>query len=459
MYRTEYDTLGPVKVQADRYWGPQTQRACDNFRVGSEMMPPEIIHAYAVLKKAAACENHAQGKLKGDIFGPIVQACEEVTSGRLDDHFPLKVWQSGSGTQTNMNLNEVIANRAHVIMGGKLTDKSKKVHPNDHVNMSQSTNYTFPAAMHIATYSLISGKTIPALEKLRDSLDSKAREFSEIVKTGRTHMMDATPLTVGQEFSAFVTLTGKAADRLRESLDGLAELAMGGTAVGTGLNAPEGFDKAVAERIAGITGLPFRAAPNKFEAISAHDAVVNTSGELKSASVTLMKLANDIRLLASGPRSGIGELILPSNEPGSSIMPGKVNPTQAEMISMVAAQVTGNDTAVTLGGMGGSLQLNVYKPLLALNILQSAKLIADASYSFAEKCVDGIRVNTGQVKRHLENSLMLVTALNPHIGYDKAAKIAKHAWQNKLTLREAAMELGIIKGKDFDNWVDPEKMV
>ncbi len=459
MYRTEYDTLGPVEVVADRYWGPQTQRAYSNFRIGKEMIPAEIIHAYAILKKAAALENNAGGRLADDLLKPLVQACEEVASGMLDDHFPLKVWQSGSGTQTNMNVNEVIANRAHVIMGGKLTDRPKKIHPNDHVNMSQSTNDTFPAAMHIAVYRIISEKTIPALESLRISLEKKSREFSGVVKAGRTHMMDATPLTAGQEFSAFVAQIGNAADNLKNSLNRIAELAMGGTAVGTGLNAPEGFDTAVAKRISELTGLPFKTAFNKFEAIAAHDAIVQTSGALKMVSVSLMKLANDIRLLASGPRSGIGELILPANEPGSSIMPGKVNPTQAEMLSMVAAQVTGNDSTITTGGMGGSLQLNVYKPLLAYNVIQSANLIADASISFAEKCVSGIRINKEQVKKQLENSLMLVTALNPHIGYDNAARIAQHAWQKGLTLREASLELKIVSEDDFDKWVDPEKMV
>ncbi len=459
MFRTEYDTLGPVQVPATKYWGAQTQRAIENFRIGDERMPREIILAFAILKKAAAMVNHQMGVLPEHLMRPIVQACDEIARGRLNDQFPLVVWQTGSGTQTNMNLNEVIANRAHEIMGGKLEDREKLIHPNDHVNKSQSSNDTFPAAMHIAAYTLLTRNTIPALKNLRKALNKKSKEFSELVKIGRTHLMDATPLTLGQEFSGFVSQLDHGTESLEQSLGHLRELALGGTAVGTGINAPGGFDLAAAKKIAGLTGMPFITAPNKFEALAAHDAVVKTSGALKSMAVSLMKIANDIRLLASGPRCGIGEISLPANEPGSSIMPGKVNPTQAEALTMVAAQVIGNDAAITVGGMSGHFQLNVFKPVMIYNLLQSARLMADACDAFAGKCVHGIVPNAAQVSKHLENSLMLVTALNPHIGYDNAAKIAHLAHAEGITLKAAALTLGLVTEEDFDRWVDPSKMV
>ena len=459
MYRKEYDTLGRVEVPADRYWGAQTQRAIGNFKIGSEQMPVEIIRAFAVLKKAAAIVNQRRGLLPDDIGDAIIRVCDEIAAGQLDDHFPLVVWQTGSGTQTNMNVNEVVANRAHVIMGGRLDDQKKKVHPNDHVNKSQSSNDTFPTAMHMAAYSVLSDDTLPALGCLRNALAEKAEEFSKRVKIGRTHLMDATPLTLGQEFSGFVSQLDHGMDSLQYSFNHLLELALGGTAVGTGINTPEGFAHDVAAKIAELTGMPFITAPNKFEALAAHDAVVKSSGALKALAVSLMKIANDIRLLASGPRCGIGEITLPANEPGSSIMPGKVNPTQPEAITMVAAQVIGNDVAVTTGGMNGHFQLNVFKPVMIYNLLQSARLMADAARSFAGKCVSGIEMNAQRIEAHLNNSLMLVTALNPHIGYDNAAKIARKAHEEGLTLREAAVRSGIISETDFDAWVDPGRMV
>jgi len=459
MYRKEYDTLGRVEVPADRYWGAQTQRAIGNFKIGSEQMPVEIIRAFAVLKKAAAIVNQRRGLLPDDIGDAIIRVCDEIAAGQLDDHFPLVVWQTGSGTQTNMNVNEVVANRAHVIMGGRLDDQKKKVHPNDHVNKSQSSNDTFPTAMHMAAYSVLSDDTLPALGCLRNALAEKAEEFGKRVKIGRTHLMDATPLTLGQEFSGFVSQLDHGMDSLQYSFNHLLELALGGTAVGTGINTPEGFAHDVAAKIAELTGMPFITAPNKFEALAAHDAVVKSSGALKALAVSLMKIANDIRLLASGPRCGIGEITLPANEPGSSIMPGKVNPTQPEAITMVAAQVIGNDVAVTTGGMNGHFQLNVFKPVMIYNLLQSARLMADAARSFAGKCVSGIEMNAQRIEAHLNNSLMLVTALNPHIGYDNAAKIARKAHEEGLTLREAAVRSGIISETDFDAWVDPGRMV
>lgn len=459
MYRTEYDTMGPVEVPGDKYWGAQTQRSIQNFKIGGELMPVELIRAFAVLKKAAAMINHEMGVLPKELLGPITQACDEILDGQLDGNFPLVVWQTGSGTQTNMNLNEVIANRAHEIMGGKLGEREKKVHPNDHVNKSQSSNDTFPAAMHIAAYTLIVERTIPALKKLQHALDQKSEAFNDMVKIGRTHLMDATPLTLGQEFSGFASQIEHGIKALKNTLEHLSELALGGTAVGTGINAPKGFDKKVAEKIAQLTAHPFVTAPNKFEALAAHDAIVETSGALKTIAVSLMKIANDIRLLASGPRCGIGEITLPANEPGSSIMPGKVNPTQSEAITMVAAQVIGNDAAITIGGMNGHFQLNVFKPVMIYNLLQSARLIADACHSFTNNCVVGIEANKDQIQHHLNNSLMLVTALNPHIGYDNAAKIAKKAFEEKLTLKEAAVQLGLLTPMDFDRWVDPGKMV
>ncbi len=459
MYRVEKDSLGAVNVPANRYWGAQTQRSLDNFRIGDEKMPMEIIGAFAILKKAAAIVNSSFGVLPEKLMQPVVQACDEILAGDLDDHFPLVVWQTGSGTQTNMNFNEVIANRAHEIMGGKLDDAEKAVHPNDHVNKSQSSNDTFPAAMHIAAYTLIEDRTLPALEMLKKALQQKSDAFNGTVKIGRTHLMDATPLTLGQEFSAYVAQLDYGMRDLRHSLGHLRELALGGTAVGTGINTPKGFDTAVAEMIATLTGKAFVTAPNKFEALSAHDAVVAGSGALKTLAVSLMKIANDIRLLASGPRCGIGEISLPANEPGSSIMPGKVNPTQPEALTMVAAQIIGNDAAITAGGMNGHFQLNVFKPVMIYNLLQSARLMADACISFTEKCVVGIAANGERIKSHLENSLMLVTALNPHIGYDKSAEIAKIAHKEGLTLKEAALRSGLVSEEDFNNWVDPSKMV
>jgi fumarate hydratase, class II len=457
--RIENDSLGPVEVPSDKYWGAQTQRSVHNFKIGREKMPSEVIEAFAVLKKACALTNENMGKLDPKLAGPIVQACDEILEHRLDDNFPLVVWQTGSGTQSNMNLNEVIANRAHVLLGGKLEDAQKKVHPNDHVNKSQSSNDTFPAAMHIAAYKIVFESTLPALRNLKESLEKKSKEFSHMVKIGRTHLMDATPLTLGQEFSGYVSQIDHGIQALTFSLKHLSELAIGGTAVGTGINAPKGFDVAVAREIASITGLPFVTAPNKFEALSAHDAIVASSGALKQIAVSLMKIANDIRLLGSGPRCGFGELALPANEPGSSIMPGKVNPTQSEAITMVAAQVIGNDTAITVGGMNGHFQLNVFKPVMIYNFLQSARLLADACDSFRVNCVDGIEAREENIKAHLRNSLMLVTALNPHIGYDNAAKIAKKAHQENLTLKQSALESGLLTEKEFDEWVDPGKMI
>ncbi len=459
MFRTAYDTLGPVEVPADKYWGPQTQRAIENFRIGDEKMPREIIDAFAVLKKAAAMINHDMGVLQLELMQAIVQACDEIRAGQLDDHFPLVVWQTGSGTQTNMNFNEVIANRAHEILGGQLDDEQKMVHPNDHVNKSQSSNDTFPTAMHMAAYTMIAERTLPGIRQLHRSLEEKTTRFKDVVKIGRTHLMDATPLTLGQEFSGFSAQLEHGMVALEQSLEHLRELALGGTAVGTGLNAPEGFDRAVAARIAEITGKPFVTAPNKFEALAAHDGVVKASGALKSLAVSLMKIGNDIRMLASGPRCGIGEIILPANEPGSSIMPGKVNPTQAEALTMVAAQVMGNDTTITVGGMNGHFQLNVFKPVMIYNLLQSARLMADATVGFADKCVKGITPNYERIGDHLRNSLMLVTSLSPHIGYDKAAAIAKKAHEEGTTLKEAAVKMKLVSEEDFDRWVDPGTMI
>ncbi|MBW6479135.1 MAG: class II fumarate hydratase [Bacteroidales bacterium] len=457
--RKEKDSLGIVEVPADKYWGAQTQRSLQNFRIGKEKMPEEIIHAFAVLKKAAAIINERMGVLKTEISKSIIQACDEVLAGKLDGNFPLVVWQTGSGTQSNMNLNEVIANRAHEILGGKLDDEVKKVHPNDHVNKSQSSNDTFPTAMHISAYKLIVEETIPSLRRLKESLNQKAVEYNDIVKIGRTHLMDATPLTLGQEFSGYVSQLEHGIKALESTLDHLSELALGGTAVGTGINAPKGFDREVAEVIAKLTGHPFVTAPNKFEALSAHDAIVETSGALKMVAISLMKIANDIRFLGSGPRCGLGELNLPANEPGSSIMPGKVNPTQSEALTMVAAQVIGNDAAIAVGGMNGHFQLNVFKPVMIYNLLQSARLLADGADSFRFNCVEGIEPNLSRIEMHLKNSLMLVTALNPHIGYDNAAIIAKKAHQENKTLKEAAIESGLLSDTEFDQWVDPSKMI
>ncbi len=457
--RKEKDSLGIVEVPADKYWGAQTQRSLQNFRIGKEKMPEEIIHAFAILKKAAAIINERMGVLKPEVSKPVIQACDEILAGKLDGNFPLVVWQTGSGTQSNMNLNEVIANRAHEILGGKLDDEVKKVHPNDHVNKSQSSNDTFPTAMHISAYKLIVEETIPSLGRLKESLNQKAVEYKNIVKIGRTHLMDATPITLGQEFSGYVSQLEHGIRALESTLNHLSELALGGTAVGTGINAPKGFDREVAEVIAKLTGHPLVTAPNKFEALSAHDAIVETSGALKMVAISLMKIANDIRFLGSGPRCGLGELNLPANEPGSSIMPGKVNPTQSEALTMVAAQIIGNDAAIAVGGMNGHFQLNVFKPVMIYNLLQSARLLADGAESFRVNCVEGIEPNLTQIDKHLKNSLMLVTALNPHIGYDNAATIAKKAHLENKTLKEAAIESGLLSETEFDQWVDPSKMI
>jgi len=451
--------MGEVQVPADKYWGAQTERSRNNFKIGpSGSMPKEIIHAFAHLKKAAAQANCDLGVLPADKRDLIAKVCDEILTGALDDQFPLVIWQTGSGTQSNMNCNEVIANRGHVINGGKLEDEKKVLNPNDDVNKSQSSNDTFPTAMHIAAYALTVEVTLPGIKKLRNTLHLKALTFKDVVKTGRTHFMDATPLTLGQEFSGYVQQLDNGMRALNNALVMVSELALGGTAVGTGLNAPKGYDVLVAKKIAESTGHPFITAPNKFEALAAHDAMVELSGALKRVAVSLMKIANDIRMLSSGPRSGIGEIIIPDNEPGSSIMPGKVNPTQPEAITMVAAQVMGNDVAVTIGGSNGHFELNVFKPLIAANVLQSARLIGDACVSFNDNCAAGIEPNRPVLQKHLENSLMLVTALNPHIGYYKSAEIAKKAHKEGSTLKEAALSLGYVTSTEFDEWVDPRKM-
>ncbi len=459
-YRTEHDTMGEVKVPADKYWGAQTERSRNNFKIGPEAsMPKEIIHAFGYLKKAAAmanCELGVLSKEKSDLIGKV---CDEILAHKLDDQFPLVIWQTGSGTQSNMNANEVIAYRAHVLTGGKLTDENKVLHPNDDVNKSQSSNDTYPTAMHIAAYKQVVEITIPGMEKLRDTLKKKSEEYKGIVKTGRTHFMDATPLTLGQEFSGYAQQITNSLRALRNALEAVKELALGGTAVGTGLNTPKGYDVLVAKKIAELTGFPFITAPNKFEALAAHDAMVELSGALKRSAVALFKIANDIRMLSSGPRSGIGEIVIPDNEPGSSIMPGKVNPTQPEAMTMVCAQVIGNDVAASIGGLNGHFELNVFKPVIAANVLQSARLIGDACVSFNDKCAIGIEPNKEVIKKHMENSLMLVTSLNTHIGYEKAAKIAKKAHKENKTLREAALELGYVTNEQFDQWVRPEDMV
>lgn len=459
-YRIEKDTMGEVKVPADKYWGAQTERSRNNFKIGPEAsMPKEIIHAFAWLKKAAAQANHELGVLPAEKCTLIETVCDEILEHKLDDQFPLVIWQTGSGTQSNMNINEVIAYRAHVRAGGKLTDEKKVLHPNDDVNKSQSSNDTFPTAMHIAAYKQVVEITIPGMMLLRNTLAEKSKAYSSIVKTGRTHFMDATPLTLGQEFSGYVQQIDNSIRALKNALEAVRELALGGTAVGTGLNAPKGYDVLVADKIAKLTGYPFITAPNKFEALAAHDAMVELSGALKRAAVALMKIANDIRMLSSGPRSGIGEIIIPDNEPGSSIMPGKVNPTQPEALTMVCAQVMGNDVAVGIGGATGHFELNVFKPVIAANVLQSARLIGDACVSFNDKCAAGIEPNLAIIRQHMENSLMLVTSLNTHIGYENAAKIAKKAHKENKTLREAAIELGLVTAEQFDQWVRPEKMV
>lgn len=458
-FRIEKDTMGEVKVPADKYWGAQTQRSKDNFKIGDGTMPIEIIRAFGVLKKAAALANMELGILAEEKASLIMQVCDEIIEGKLDDHFPLVIWQTGSGTQSNMNVNEVVANRAHVILGGKLGEGKCFIHPNDDVNKSQSSNDTFPTAMHIAAYKMVSEVTVPGIKKLSRALHKKSNEFKNIIKTGRTHLMDATPLTLGQEFSAYVAQLNQTLKSLKCPLDHLAELALGGTAVGTGLNTPKGYDVVVAKKIAEITGLPFITARNKFEALSAHDAIVGVSCTLKKMAIALMKIANDTRALASGPRTGIGEIILPANEPGSSIMPGKVNPTQNEALSMVCAQVIGNDISISIGGMQGHYQLNVFKPVMISNLLESARLMGDACVSFTDNCVIGIEPHLENIKRNLEESLMLVTALNTHIGYENSAKIAKKAHAEGVTLKEAALELGLVTEEQFDEWVDPSKMI
>ena len=458
-YRIEHDTMGEVKVPADKYWGAQTQRSVNNFKIGDQKMPREIIMAFAYLKKAAALTNLDLGVLSREKADLICRVCDEILEGKLDDQFPLVVWQTGSGTQTNMNLNEVIANRAHVLLGNKLGEGKTFLHPNDDVNKSQSSNDTFPTAMHIAAYKMLTEKTIPGVELLRNTLHAKSKAFMDIVKIGRTHFMDATPLTLGQEFSGYVSQIDHGLRALRNTLPHMSELALGGTAVGTGINAPKGYAEKVAARIAELTGLPFVTAENKFESLAAHDALVETSGALKQLAVSLMKIGNDLRVLASGPRSGIGEILIPENEPGSSIMPGKVNPTQIEALTMVCAQVIGNDAAITVGGMLGHFELNVFKPLMITNLLHSARLLGDACVSFSTNCAAGIEPNYPVIQKHLENSLMLVTALNPHIGYENAAKIAKKAHKEGKTLRQAAIELGLVTDEQFTMWVDPKKMI
>lgn len=458
-FRIEKDTMGEMQVPAEKYWGAQTERSRNNFKIGEEgSMPSEIIEAFAYLKKAAAYVNCDLGVLPLEKRDLIAQVCDEILSGKLSDQFPLVIWQTGSGTQSNMNINEVISNRAHVLNGGTLGEKSS-IHPNDDVNKSQSSNDTFPTAMHIAAYKKLVEKTFPAVERLRDSLAKKSEDFKDIIKVGRTHLMDATPLTLGQEFSGYAAQLDYGLKALSNTLEHLRELALGGTAVGTGLNAPKNYDTKVAKYISEFTGLPFITAPNKFEALAAHDAIVESHGALKQIAVSLFKIAQDIRMMASGPRSGIGEIFIPENEPGSSIMPGKVNPTQPEAVTMVCAQILGNDTTISFAGTQGHFELNVFKPVMAYNFLQSAQLLADACISFDEHCVSGILPNELKIKSLLENSLMLVTALNPHIGYENAAKIAKSAYNNGTSLREEAINSGMLTGEEFDSWVNPKDMI
>ena len=460
-FRIEKDTMGEVKVPANVYWGAQTQRSIENFKIAQDInkMPKEIIRAFAYLKHGAALANRDAGVLDEEKTRLIAEVCGEILEGKLDDQFPLVVWQTGSGTQSNINCNEVIAYRAHVIKGGELTDKTKFVHPNDDVNKSQSSNDTFPTAMHIAAYKMLVEVTIPGIEKLRDTLEKKSEEFMKVVKIGRTHFMDATPLTLGQEFSGYVSQLNHGLKAVKNTLAHLSELALGGTAVGTGINTPDGYAGNVAQKIAELTGLPFVTAENKFEALAAHDAIVEAHGALKTVAVSLMKIANDIRMLSSGPRAGIGEIYIPDNEPGSSIMPGKVNPTQCEAMTMVAAQVLGNDVAINIGGATGHFELNVFKPMMIYNFLHSARLIGESCVSFNDKCAVGIEPLTENITRHVNNSLMLVTALNTKIGYYKAAEIAQTAHRNGSTLKETAVALGYLTPEEFDEWVKPENMV
>ena len=460
-YRIEKDTMGEVKVPADAFYGAQTQRSIDNFKIAQDInkMPKEIIRAFAYLKKAAALTNFEAGVLPKEKLDLISNVCDEILEGKLDEYFPLVVWQTGSGTQSNMNINEVVAYRAHVLNGGKLTDKEKALHPNDDVNKSQSSNDTFPTAMHIAAYKMLVQTTIPGIEKLRNTLAEKSKQFMNVVKIGRTHFMDATPLTLGQEFSGYVSQLDHGLKAIKNTLTHLSELALGGTAVGTGINTPPNYSENVAKHIAQLTGLPFITAENKFESLAAHDAIVEAHGALKTVAVSLMKIANDIRMLSSGPRSGIGEIFIPDNEPGSSIMPGKVNPTQCEALTMIAAQVLGNDVAINVGGSMGHFELNVSKPMMIYNFLHSARLIGDGCVSFNDKCAVGIKPIEENIKKHVDNSLMLVTALNTKIGYYKAAEIAQKAHKEGTTLKEMAVKLGYTTPEQFDEWVIPANMV
>jgi fumarate hydratase, class II len=460
-YRIEKDTMGEVKVPADAMYGAQTQRSIENFKIAQDInrMPKEIIRAFAYLKKAAAITNFEAGVLPKEKSDLIGQVCDEILEGKLDAYFPLVVWQTGSGTQSNMNVNEVVAYRGHVIKGGALTDKEKFLHPNDDVNKSQSSNDTFPTAMHIAAYKILIETTIPGIEKLRDTLAAKSKEYMNVVKIGRTHFMDATPLTVGQEFSGYVSQLNHGLKAIKNTLSHLGELALGGTAVGTGINTPPAYSENVAKHIALLTGLPFITAENKFEALAAHDAIVESHGALKTVAVSLMKIANDIRMLSSGPRSGIGELFIPDNEPGSSIMPGKVNPTQCEALTMIAAQVLGNDVTINIGGATGHFELNVFKPVMIYNFLHSARLIGDGCISFNDKCAEGLAPIEANIKKHVDNSLMLVTSLNTKIGYYKAAEIAQKAHKEGTTLKEMAVKLGYVTPEEFDQWVIPAQMV
>ncbi len=459
MNRKEYDTMGEVLVPEGKLWGAQTQRSIQNFKIGNNLMPNEIIRAYGYLKKAAAITNNKLGVLSDEKMKAITQVCDEITEGKLNDQFPLVVWQTGSGTQTNMNINEVISNRAHIMAGNELGVGEKKIHPNDDVNKSQSSNDTFPTAMHIAAKTILINLTIPAIVKLKEALQEKSNAWQAIIKMGRTHLMDATVLSLGQEFSGYVSMLDHGIKALKNTLPHLSEIALGGTAVGTGLNAPEGYSEQVATEISNLTGLEFVSSENKFRSLASHDTMVETHGALKTLAVSLMKIANDIRLLGSGPRGGIGELKLPANEPGSSIMPGKVNPTQIEALTMVCAQVMGNDVTINIAGSNGHLELNVFKPVIIKNFLESARLLGDAVISFTKNTVRGLEPNIENINKHVNNSLMLVTALNTHIGYEKSAEIVKKAFSENTTLKKAAIQLGYLTEKEFEQWVDPQKMI